>query len=188
MSQTWIHPPQRDQNTSAARLRGRTNYKLGRRDHNANPARTPASAFAIALLALTCFGLFMARPACAQDERRIKVPVIGKIAGGSTHQAFSGKVKSVDLKRELLSVGTVEGGATEFFPIKKNVSVQSADGNKLKVKQLTPGTNIIVYYDVKEDRRSVSEIMVLGTLGGDEKSSGAKDSKDNETKKPAPTS
>jgi hypothetical protein len=188
MSQTRIHSPKRDQNTPAARLRGRTRFYSGRGGPNANPPALQAPAVAVALLVLTGLGLAVARPARAQDERRTKVPVIGKIAGGSSHQAFSGKVKSVDLKRELLSVGTVEGGATEFFPIKKNVSVQSADGTKLKVKELTPGTNIIVYYDVKEDRRSVSEIMVLGTLGGDEKSSGAKDGKDAETKKPAPTS
>lgn len=188
MSQTWIHPAKRDRNTFAARVCGGIGYKLGRRDRHANPGGTPAPAFAIALLVLTCLGLAMARPAHAQDQRRIKVPAIGKIAGGTSHQAFSGKVKSVDLKRELLSVGTVEGGATEFFPIKKNVSVESADGNKLKVKQLTPGTNIIVYYDVKEDRRSVSEIMVLGALGGKQGSSDSKEGKETETKKPAPTS
>jgi len=188
MPQTWIHSPHEDQYTPAAKPRGRTALSPGRRGPSANPALPQAPAVAIALLLLTWFGLSLARPARAQDERRTKVPVIGKIAGGSSHQAFSGKIKSVDLKRELLSVGTVEGGATEYFPIKKNVSVQSADGTKLKVKELTPGTNIIVYYDVKEDRRSVSEIMVLGTLGGDEKSPDAKDGKDAETKKPAPTS
>jgi hypothetical protein len=188
MSQTWIYSPNENQNTPSAQLGRRTPLSSGRGDPNLNPAFPPESALAITLLVLTCLGLAMARPARAQDERRSKVPVIGKIAGGSNRQAFSGKVQSVDLKRKLLSVGTVEGGATEFFPIKKNVSVETATGTKLKVKELTPGTNIIVYYDVKEDRRNVSEIMVLGAVGGDEKPSNAKDGKDTEAKKPAPPS
>ena len=104
----------------------------------------------------------------AQDERRTRLPVLGKIAGGSSHQAFSGKVQSVDMKRNLLKVNTVEGGATEFFPIKKNVPVSTASGERIKVQDLAPGTNIIVYYDQKEDRRTVSEIMVLSS-GGEEK-------------------
>jgi len=99
----------------------------------------------------------------AQDEhRRTKVPLIGKIGGGSNRQAFSGKVQSVDLRRNLLMVDTVEGGTTEYFPVKKNVSVYTAAGEKIKVTELTPGTNVIVYFRVKDDRRTVSEIVVLG--------------------------
>jgi len=139
---------------------------------------------AIAFPMLTFLALATVRPAHAQDERRSKVPVIGKIAGGSTRQAFSGKVQSLDLKRRLLTVGTVEGSATEFFPVKKDVPVETAGGEKLKVKELSPGTNVIVYYEVKNDRRSVSEIVVLGP-GGDEKQTGAKDK---DTKKPTPPS
>lgn len=104
----------------------------------------------------------------AQDERRTRVPVLGKIGGGTTHQAFSGKVQSVDLKRNLLKVNTVEGNATEFFPIKKNVPISTASGDKMKAQDLAPGTTIIVYYDQKEDRRTVSQIMVLSS-GGEEK-------------------
>jgi hypothetical protein len=188
MPQTWVHSPNEDQDFTAVMHRSKTLIDARRGGADLNPEALRRPALTIVLLVLTFLGLALARPARAQDERRSKVPVIGKIAGGSSHQAFSGKVKSVDLKRELLSVGTVEGGATEFFPIKKNVPVQSADGTKLKVKELTPGTNIIVYYDVKEDRRSVSEIMVLGALGGEEKSSDSKEGKETETKKPAPTS
>lgn len=102
-------------------------------------------------------------PAQAQDEqRRTKVPLIGKIAGGSNRQAFSGKVQSVDLKRKLLIVDAVEGSHTEYFPVKKNVAVSSAAGEKMKVGELAPGTNVIVYFEVKDDRRSISEILVLG--------------------------
>jgi hypothetical protein len=62
--------------------------------------------------------------------------------------------------------------------------VETAGGEKLKVKELSPGTNVIVYYEVKNDRRSVSEIVVLGP-GGDEKQT---DAKDKNTKKPTPPS
>src|SRR5262245_20283371 len=56
----------------------------------------------------------------AQDEqRRTKVPLIGKVTGGSNRQAFSGKVQKVDIKRKLLVVDTVEGSSTEYFPVKK---------------------------------------------------------------------
>ena len=118
----------------------------------------------------------------AQDERRTRLPVLGKISGGSSHQAFSGKVQSVDMKRNLLKVDTVEGKATEFFPIKKNVPVSTASGDKMKVQDLVPGTTIIVYYDQKEDRRTVSEIIVLSS-GGE-----ANDGKAEKEKKSPPPS
>ncbi|MBZ5513257.1 MAG: hypothetical protein LAN62_00145 [Acidobacteriia bacterium] len=131
---------------------------------------------AISFLILNLFLFIVGRPARAQDERRTKVPVIGKIAGGSTRQAFSGKVLALDLKRKLLTVRTVEGEGTEFFPIKKDMDIQSATGARLGLKELAPGTNVIVYYDVKEDRRSVSQIMVLG-LGSDAKEPDTKEKK-----------
>jgi hypothetical protein len=184
MPQTWIHSPNEDQDATVAQRRRKTLIGAGRGDADLNPDAPRWPALAIALLVLTFLGLAVARPARAQDERRSKVPVIGKIAGGSSRQAFSGKVQSVDLKRKLLTVGTVEGSSTEFFPVKKNVAVATAAGEKLKVQELLPGTNIIVYYEVKDDRRSVSEIMVLGP-GGEEK---ATDAKDKDTKKPAPPS
>ena len=116
-----------------------------------------------ATLLILGWSIPLIRPAQAQDEqRRTKVPLIGKIGGGSNRQAFSGKVQSVDLKRNLLMVGTVEGDHTEYFPVKKNVPVSSAAGEKMKVAELAPGTNVIVYYEVKDDRRTVSEILVLG--------------------------
>jgi len=112
--------------------------------------------------------LTLLSPAHAQDERRTKVPIIGKIGGGSNRQAFSGKFQSVDLKRKLLMVDTVEGGSTEYFPVKKNVPVSTARGEKLKVNELKPGTTVIVYYEVRDDRRTVTEIVVLSTGGGEE--------------------
>lgn len=113
----------------------------------------------IAGLALSAVGA--ARP---QDEhRRTKVPLIGKVGGGSNRQAFSGKVQSVDTKRKLLLVDTVEGAHTEYFPVKGNFEVTTAGGKKIRVSDLQPGTNVIVYYVVKNDRRSVTDILVLGT-------------------------
>jgi hypothetical protein len=55
----------------------------------------------------------------------------------------------------------VEGGATEIFPVRKGISVSGAKGRKLKIRELSPGTNIIVYYEYRDGRRTVNEIMVL---------------------------
>lgn len=100
----------------------------------------------------------------AQEPHKRKVPGLEKITTGSTRQAFTGEVQSLDLKRKLLQVSTVEGGSTEIFPVKKGVPVSTADGGKLKLTALTPGANIIVYYEQREDRRTVKEIVVL--MGG----------------------
>ncbi len=108
--------------------------------------------------------LIAARPVLAlQEEHRSKVPVVGKITGGTNRQAFTGKVQSLDLKRNLLVVNTVEGNSTEFFPLKKGIPVSSAGGGRIRIKELTPGTTIIVYFDVRNDRRTVTEITVLDT-------------------------
>jgi 3-dehydroquinate synthase class II len=42
--------------------------------------------------------------------------------------------------------------------------VVTADGDKLKLSKLKPGTDVIVYYDQKGDHRAVTEIVVL--VGG----------------------
>ena len=116
----------------------------------------------------------------AQDEhRRTKVPLIGKIGGGTNRQAFSGKVQAVDTKRKLLVVDAVEGSYTEYFPVKGSFEVTAPGGKKTRVSDLTPGTNIIIYYEVKDDRRSVTAILVLGSKTPE------KETKETETKKPA---
>ena len=129
--------------------------------------RKPNSLFSRALV-MGCVTISIFLPLQGQDERSTRAPDIGKTGGGASRQAFSGKVQSVDLKRKLLMVGTVEGNVTEYFPVKKNVSVSTAVGDKLKVKELEPGTNVIVYYTVKGDRRSVSEIVVLSATSAEE--------------------
>jgi Cu/Ag efflux protein CusF len=91
-----------------------------------------------------------------------KVPVIDKItSGGPTQQAFSGVVRSIDLKSEVINVDTVKGEATEIFPIKKKTSVVTADGDKLKLAKLQPGTNVLIYYEQRGDHKTVTRIVVL---------------------------
>jgi hypothetical protein len=98
----------------------------------------------------------------AQEQRKSKVPVISKItAGGTTQQAFTGIVKSIDFESQVLNVDNISGKSTEIFPIRKKVHVVTADGGKLKLEKLKPGTNVIVYYDQKGDRRAVTQIVVL---------------------------
>ncbi len=97
----------------------------------------------------------------AQEERKHKVPIVDKITSGQSRQAFSGKVQSLDLERKLLNVDTVQGGNTEIFPLTKGVRVATADGGKMKLKALAPGTNVLIYYEQKGDRRTVREIIVL---------------------------
>ena len=94
-----------------------------------------------------------------------KVPGIDKITTGSSRLAFSGNVLSLDEKHELLSVNTVQGGTTEVFPVKKGVHVSAANGQKLKLDNLTPGTNVLVYYEQKAEKRTVTEIIVLAPGG-----------------------
>jgi hypothetical protein len=113
------------------------------------------------VILLTFVALACASLARGQDERRTRVPVLGKISGGPSRQAFSGKVQSLDLKRMILRVDTVEGGATEIFPVKKGLPVALADGTKMKLDELAVGATVLIYYEQKTDRRSVTEIVVL---------------------------
>lgn len=112
----------------------------------------------------------------AQEPHKSKLPGLDKITSGSQRLAFSGNIQSLDKEHEILHVNTVQGGTTEVFPVKKGIHVTSADGSKLKLDALKPGTNIIVYYEQKAEKRTVKEIVVLSSGGGQEK------------KKPAPPS
>ncbi len=104
----------------------------------------------------------------AQEQRKPKVPVISKItSGGPIQQAFTGIVKSVDLESEVLNVDSVNGKSTEIFPIRKKIRVVTADGDKLKLAKLKPGTNVLVYYEQRGDHKTVTQIVVLA--GGEEK-------------------
>jgi 3-dehydroquinate synthase class II len=118
--------------------------------------------------ALVLLGLPFRTTIEAQEQRKSHVPVIDKItSGGPTQQAFTGIVKSVDWKSEVLNVDNVNGNSTEIFPIKKKIHVVTADGDKLKLAKLKPGTNVLVYYEQKGDHKTVTRIVVLA--GGPEK-------------------
>lgn len=130
----------------------------------ARPSRRPTHArFLFALsLALALWGLPLRSSLYAQEEDHKKLPVIDKItSGGPSQQAFMGIVKSVDFQSEVLNVDNITGKSTEFFPIKKKVHVVTADGDKLKLSTLKPGTNVLVYFDQKGDHRVITRIVVL---------------------------
>ncbi len=97
----------------------------------------------------------------AQDHSKNKLPVIDKITSSASHQAFSGIVQSLDEKRNILNVNSVEGGATEIFPVKKSTPVVTAEGTRRKPASLTPGTNVIVYFELHADHRTVKRIEIL---------------------------
>ena len=122
---------------------------------------TPGKFLFLLFLALGLWGWPLGSSLRAQDERK-KVPVIDKITSGApTQQAFMGIVKSVDFESEVLNVDNITGKSTEFFPLKKKVHVVTADGDKLKLATLKPGTNVLVYFDQKGDRRTITRIVVL---------------------------
>lgn len=127
--------------------------------------------------------LFLACGLCAglmgaqEDESTARGPLLSKKTMGGSRRAFSGKIETLDLKRKILTVSTVEGAATEIFPVKKGTSVSGAKGKKLKLADLLPGTNVIVYYDYRDGRRTVNEIMVLAVSP----------SKDEKKKSPPPS-
>ncbi|MGH9432513.1 MAG: hypothetical protein ACRD3T_13310 [Terriglobia bacterium] len=119
------------------------------------------SSFLILVFALGAF-LAGAQLLFAQNDHRNKLPGLDKItSNGPTRQAFTGKIQSLDRKHEVLSVNTIEGVDTEIFPLKKRVKVTSANGAKLKLVALKPGTSVTVFYEQKGDRRTVDQIIVL---------------------------
>lgn len=126
---------------------------------SATQGATRLQAGVIALVA--CFCAFVQTvPAHAQQHKH-KVPIIGKMTSNPHQQAYSGKVQSLDLKQKILSVISRQGQDTEIFPLKKSVHVESINGKKMKLNSLTPGTNILIYYDEKGGERMVKNIIVL---------------------------
>jgi len=108
-----------------------------------------------AAVALLAAGMMLAQ------EHKPKVPVLDKLATASLHQAFSGTVQSLDAKHNILNVNAVEGGVTETFPVKKTTHVFTTAGDRIKVSDLAPGANIIVYYELHADHRNVTKIEIL---------------------------
>jgi len=113
-------------------------------------------------VALVLWGLPYRTTTKAQEQRKTKVPVLDKItSGGPTHQQFNGIVRSIDLESKVLNVDAIKGNATEIFPIKKKIHVVTADGGKLKLTKLKPGTNVLVNYEQRGDHKTVTGIVVL---------------------------
>jgi hypothetical protein len=113
-------------------------------------------------VALVLWGLPYRTTTKAQEQHKTKVPVLDKItSGGPTHQQFNGIVRSIDLESEVLNVDAIKGNATEIFPIKKKIHVVTADGGKLKLTKLKPGTNVLVNYEQRGDHKTVTGIVVL---------------------------
>jgi len=110
----------------------------------------------VALLGLVC-------AAPAQQEEKPKIPGLDKIIAANEHLAFTGTVKSVDEKHNILSIDAVEGGDTEIFPIKHSTHVETSDGFRKKLDVLSPGTRVIVYYDQRADRRTVTRIELFNS-------------------------
>jgi len=108
-----------------------------------------------ALLILTL--LFALGSALAQEEKP-KVPGLDKIIAANEHLMFTGKVKTLDIEHNTLSVSSVEGSDTEIFPIKHGTHVYTSDGFRKKLDILSPGTQVIVYYDQRSDRRTITHI------------------------------
>jgi len=130
------------------------------------------AAMALAIALTTVWGL-SGGSRYAQEPHKSKVPGLDKIASGASRLAFSGNVQSLDKEHDLLHVNTVQGGTTEVFTVKKGIRVSTAKGSKLKLDALTPGTNVIVYYEQKAERRTVKEIVVLSSGGGQDKQKAA---------------
>jgi hypothetical protein len=94
----------------------------------------------------------------AQQEPKPKVPGLDKIISAQEHLMFTGTIKSVDEKHNILTVNSVEGGDTEIFPIKHTTHVLTADGFRKKLDVLSPGVQVNVFYDQRSDRRTVTSI------------------------------
>jgi hypothetical protein len=106
--------------------------------------------------------LLVAGPSAHAQQRLSKVPLADKvIPTGPTHQAFTGKVESLDEKLHVLNVNSVKGDSVEIFPLKKNTKVAMASGRPLALAAILPGMEVIVYYEQKGGRRAVENIVVL---------------------------
>jgi hypothetical protein len=115
----------------------------------------------MAIVAALMMAVVLALGAAFAQEEKPKFPGLDKIISANEHLAFTGMVKSVDEKHNIISIDSVEGSDTEIFPIKHNTYVLGADGYRKKLAILSPGTSVIVYYDQRADRRMVTRIEML---------------------------
>ncbi len=106
---------------------------------------------------------FLTVAARAQEEEKPKIPGLDKIISANEHLLFTGTVKSVDEKHNILSVSSEVGVDTEIFPIKHGTRVETADGFRKKLDVLSPGTRVMVYYDQRADHRTVTRIELFAS-------------------------
>ncbi len=123
---------------------------------------------AAALIAIGVFALCPAAPLQAQSHKS-KVPIVGNLTSTNSRQAYSGKVQSLDLKQKVLNVNSLHGRESEIFPFKKNVRVESLTGERMNLKALTPGTTVLIYFNQKSGERTIRNIVVLSSGGGQAK-------------------
>lgn len=116
----------------------------------------------MALLGACLFALCQTAPLHAQDQKS-KIPLVGKLATGNRKQAYSGTVQSLDMKQRGLNVSALHSRRTEIFPFKKNVRIESLNGNRMDLKALTPGTAVLIYFNQKSGERTVKNIIVLSS-------------------------
>lgn len=110
----------------------------------------------------TCmFAFLLASPLSAQQQPKKKLPIIGKLSNGFQRLAYSGTIQSVNLKQKVLNVNSDQGHDTEIFPLRKDIHIQGVSGEKMKLKALTPGTSVLIYYQVRGGTRAIKEIIVL---------------------------
>ena len=119
----------------------------------------------------TMLAAFFLAPLSARSQQpgETKIPTkIGKIRGGDDAQlAFTGKVKSVDIKLKLLSMTPEDGKNTEIFPIKKNTLIRTVRGDRISPKDLK-GTDVMIYYELKGTHRVIKRIIELSPRKGAE--------------------
>jgi hypothetical protein len=112
---------------------------------------------AAVMLVAPCFS----STARGQQPGQTKIPSLGKIKGGNTRQAFTGKVQSVDKKLKVLNMKSAEGTSTEIFPLKKNVEVQTVGGERRTLSDLKPGSDVMILYELQGSEREIKKIIVL---------------------------
>jgi hypothetical protein len=120
--------------------------------------RFPAVWRAIRRPTMLVMAVFMIVGIALAQEEKPKVPGLDKIIAANEHLMFTGKVKLVDVEHNTLTVSSVEGSDTEIFPIKHGTHVFTSDGFRKKLEVLSPGTQVIVYYDQRADHRTVTHI------------------------------
>lgn len=126
----------------------------------------------VAALLVVCVFAFCQAPLLHAQNRKSKVPIVGKLTSSNGRQAYSGRVKSLDLKQKILNVNSLHGRESEIFPLKKNVRVESLSGDRMNLKALKPGTTVLIYFNQRSGERTIRNIVVLSS--GKEQAKGKK--------------